>query len=83
MGKNFFPTRLHPLIFQGYELPNQGAHLTLEIAQQYFGLWSVFVTPPTDLYVPVLPYVVGSKTLYGLCRTVIKILLFQKLFFLL
>jgi hypothetical protein len=71
MEKCYFPTRLHPTILQSFQIPYDGFNLSLDTAQEYFGIWSVFITPPPRLFTPVLPYVVGAKTIYGLCRTVI------------
>jgi hypothetical protein len=35
----------------------------------YFGIIHAKVLPPTDLYIPVLPYHTGAKLLFPLCRT--------------
>jgi hypothetical protein len=37
--------------------------------EPYFGLIKAKVLPPTDLYIPVLPYRANAKLLFPLCRT--------------
>ena len=65
-----YPKRLHPDIVDGAEVVGPGEELTLETARRYFGIFSVFLVPPTDLLFPSIPFRNGPRTLYGLCRKV-------------
>lgn len=66
-----FPGRTHPEILEENKIPNYGVNMTLEEAQNYFGLFALFIYPPRGLLFPVIPYRTRQKTIYGLCKTVV------------
>ena len=64
-----FPAKAHPKIYQNFEIENMGYGWGLSEVRQYFGIFSVFVTLPNNLYFSPLPFrCPNKKVLYPLCK---------------